>query len=139
MRRKTLAPLTLVVLGIAILIGCIPLPGGFKQRGDRPRPEASIGQLNSDKAIKVRGSTFGQVIDALGPPTMSSDDRRILVYTYEVNDISLFWPLCFWEGADPEFHQRYLLLRFDDAGRLQSFKTYKDLNDLHGDSSWTAL
>ena len=42
MRRKLFLPLALFAIGVSILIGCIPLPGNFKQRDQRPRPESLV-------------------------------------------------------------------------------------------------
>src|SRR5215213_2230832 len=131
MRQRTIAiPVLLIITGVCILIGCIPIPGNFKMRDGRPRPESQIGKLNSDKPLKIGGSTYPQVSDSLGPPALLSHDATVAVYSYDVNDVNLFWPLCFFMGSDQQYHERHLLLRFGSDGRLQSFKTYKDLSKL---------
>jgi hypothetical protein len=142
MGRKLAAPVLLVVTGICILIGCIPIPGNFKMPGDQPRPESQIGDLASDKPLKVRGATPSQVTEHLGPPALASRDGSIVVYSYMINDSSVFWPLCFFSSADrvtEQYNPRHLLLRFGPDARLQSFKTYKDLSQLRRDTSWTPL
>ena len=137
MQRKLIAPLLLLITGVYVLIGCIPIPGNFKKGGTQPRPESQIGALNSDKPIKLRGSTSGQVAELLGPPTMVSRDGGIAVYSYSINDVSIFWPLCF--ATDKQYSPRHLLLRFGPEGRLESFKTFKDLSKLNQEISWTPL
>jgi len=138
MRRKITIPMLLIATGVCILIGCIPIPGNFKQPDGRPRPEASIGKLNSDKPLKVGASSQAEVARVLGMPALSSADGTLLVYSYQVNDITTFWPICFFL-TEPSYHERHLLLRFGPEGRLQSFKTYKDMSQLRQDTSWTPL
>ena len=137
LRRKLLVPLILLIVGVYVLIGCIPIPGNFKKDGKQPRPESQIGELNSDKPIKIRGSTSEQVSAYLGQPTMVSRDGGIAVYSYMINDVTVLWPLCFY--GQKQFSDRHLLLRFGPEGRLESFKTFKDLSKLNREIQWAPL
>jgi hypothetical protein len=133
MRRKQLivVPSALLLAGVFALIGCIPMPGGFKQPDGKPRPEASIGKLNSDKPIRIGDSTYAQVTQTLGPPAMYSPGGAAAVYSYEVNDVNNLVELCFI--GQRGYSWRYLLLRFSADGKLESYKTYKDLARLQRD------
>jgi len=132
MKRAIILPALLLILGVYVLIGCIPMPGDFKQPDGRPRPEKFIGKLNSDMPIKLGGSTYGQVTGALGLPALASSDHSTAVYTYEINDVNNLANLCFL--GEHGWALRHLLLRFAPDGRLQSFKTYKNLDQLRHDA-----
>jgi hypothetical protein len=132
MKRAIILPALLLIVGVYVLIGCIPMPGDFKQPSGQPRPEKLIGTLNSGKPIKVGDSTYGEAIQILGPPAMASSDHSTAVYTYEINDVNNLANLCF--GGQRGWAPRHLLLRFAPDGRLQSFKTYKNLDQLRHDA-----
>jgi hypothetical protein len=132
MKRTIILPAFVLILGVYVLIGCIPLPGDFKQPSGQPRPEKLIGKLNSDKPIRIDGATYGQVTETLGLPALASSDHSTAVYTYEINDVNNLANLCFI--GEHGWALRHLLLRFAPDGRLQSFKTYKNLDQLRNDA-----
>ena len=55
-------------------------------------------------------------------------DRRAVGYGYSVRTGVVLYPLCFM--ADTNKESRVLVLRFDEAGALQSFKVYKDIQQV---------
>jgi hypothetical protein len=130
-------PMLLVGLGIYLLVGCIPVPGNFQQSSGFTRPEERIGSPDADRPLKVGSAGYEKVIRLLGPPTLDSTNHQAVVYSYQVNDISYVWPLCF--SIDPIYRDRHLLLRFNSDGILQSFKVYKDMQTLRRDVSYTEL
>jgi hypothetical protein len=131
MKRQLIVPAFLVMTGVLVLIGCIPLPGGYKQPDGQPRPEKHIGKLNSDKPVKIGASNLARVTEILGPPAMISPGREAVVYTYKINDVNVLSDLCFL--GQRSYARRQLLLRFGPDGTLQSFKTYKHLDQLRLD------
>ena len=131
MRRRVLRPTVLTAIGVAMLIGCIPLPGSYRPDNNKPRPEVHIGRERSDKPIRVNHATAERVILVLGEPSMRSADGRIIGYHYRVDVGHTVWPLCnndFFN--DSTYESRMLYLQFRDDGRLRRFKVVKDARAL---------
>jgi hypothetical protein len=134
--RRFLLPASLLGVGIYLLIGCIPLPGSFKPAGGKERPEKLIGRTDSQKPVTFGGSNWEQAAFYLGHPMFATQDRSATVHQYAVHTGTLWYPLCFWAGelgASKKYGSRYLLLRYNDQGKLRSFKVYKDLPQLRAD------
>jgi hypothetical protein len=129
-------PILLVGLGIYLLVGCIPIPGNF-QRRHVARPEEHIGKPGSGKPLIIGRDKYGFATEFLGQALLDSDDKRAAVYSYSVNDFSMISPLCFY--VSPQYHPRYLLLRFDDSGVLKSFKVYTHLDRIYDDTHGIVL
>lgn len=123
--RRALIPLGLLGIGVALLIGCIPIPGSYQPRDGGFRPEAHIGGPTSGEPIRLRRSTRDEVIRVIGTPHKATPDGRTFVYDYQVNTVTTVFPLCFM--ALPEYAWRYLRLDFNEAGELQRYKVYKSL------------
>ncbi|HEV2294191.1 MAG TPA: hypothetical protein VGR35_10060 [Tepidisphaeraceae bacterium] len=67
---------------------------------------------------------------------LAAKDRSATVHRYYVHTGTLWYPLCFWAGdisVSKKFGSRYLLLRYNDEGKLRAFKVYKDLRKLRED------
>jgi hypothetical protein len=115
---------TIIVVAVVLLIGCIPLPGLFNNADGGPRPESRIGKrVTSDKPLAVGRSTLQDVRRVLHAPRYESPDGRVIAYEYQVVAGYLLW--C---GFMPEelSSDRFLLLKFNDAGRLAGFDVYSD-------------
>ena len=116
----------LVLVGVLGLVGCIWIPGSYQRVDDQPRPETQIGAAGSDKPLRVSEATRAYVYRVLGPPTFESNDRRHVVYEYDVNNG--LWLLCF-VIPQPTQARRYLRLNFDEAGKLESYRVFKDADE----------
>lgn len=121
---KMSAAVALVLAGVVGLVGCVWLPGSYQRVDGEPRPEKQIGEAGSGKPLRIAEATRADVYRVLGPPTFESNDRRRLVYEYDVSNG--FWLLCF-VLPEPTNAKRYLRLNFDEAGRLESYRVFKDM------------
>ena len=114
--RRRLAPLLLIAVGGAVLLGCIPIPGRYNNfAGDR-RPEQKVGKAGSGAPIEIGTATRSRAVRVFGDPAYVSRDGRVYAFGYEVVSGYLVWPLCF--SADTLISSRYLGLRFDAHGVL---------------------
>jgi hypothetical protein len=123
--RRLALPAGVACVGMYLLIGCIPLPGDYRNAAGGPRPEARIGKAGDDRPIQLGRSTLDNVSSVLGRPRFMTPDGRAVGYGYSVRTGVVLYPLCFM--ADTNKESRVLVLRFDGAGALQSFKVYKDM------------
>jgi hypothetical protein len=123
--RRLLLPLILLGIGTYLLIGCIPIPGSHKPRGNQ-RPESYIGGATSSKPLRLGYSTLADVSGLLGQPRFVSVATGDAVYAYTVNTVTLIWPLCFY--ADPQYDARFLVVHFGSDGRLERYTVYKTLD-----------
>ena len=122
-RHGRLAPLLLIAVGGAVLLGCIPIPGPYTNAtGDR-RPEQKIGPAGSDAPIVLGRSDAARVVSVLGPPTLATGDERVLAFAYDVVDFYAVWPLCF--GVTRREVGRLLAARFDEDGVLSGYRVFK--------------
>jgi hypothetical protein len=123
---KLSAAVALVLAGVVGLVGCVWLPGSYQHVDDGPRPETQVGAADSGKPLRIADATRADVYRVLGPPTFESNDRRRFVYEYDVSTGT--WLLCF-VLPQPTEARRYLRLNFDEAGRLESYRVFKDRNE----------
>lgn len=134
--RRFLLPAALVGVAVYLLVGCIPLPGNYKPGNGRERPEKLIGQPNTQKPVRFGEAGWDQAVVYLGQPMLAANDRSATVHRYSVHTGTLWYPLCFWAGdisVSKKYGSRYLLLRYNDEGKLRAFKVYKDLGKLRAD------
>jgi hypothetical protein len=153
--RRRLLPVTLIVICIIVLIGCIPIPASRELQPDgTPRPEHLVGTGASDKiqlgkttlaeafiAISLSthkdydtGSFFGQAmnrghssqIESMGHWFASSDGRHFTC-EFEIRTTTWIYPLCFFAVADVE--QRYLTLDINERGVVTA--THSSANPPH--------
>jgi len=108
-------PALLALSGVAVLIGCIPIPV-YRTPDGKPRPESYVGNAGSSKAVQVGRSTLSDVVRVLGQPTEGQRGNTI-DYWYSINTI--IWFPCFIENEN-----RVLRLTFDDGGILRGYKVY---------------
>lgn len=121
--RRSAPPIVLSLLGLTLLIGCIPIPGTYRRmRGDGTRPEAHIGDERSNKPLKFMHATIADVVRVLGEPNDRTLDGKSLIYAYRVNDATTIYPLCFM--VYPASSPRYLKLDFDGSDTLLRYKIY---------------
>ena len=122
--RRRLAPLLLIAVGGAVLLGCIPFPGPYTNAtGDR-RPERKIGPAGSDAPIVLGRSDAARVVSVLGPPALATGDGRVLAFAYVVVDGYAVWPLCF--GVTRGEVGLLLAARFDEDGVLSEYRVFKE-------------
>jgi hypothetical protein len=128
-------PLLLTVIGILLLIGCIPIPGDYKLPDGATRPEERIGAPNSVAPIQLDRTTLTGMTPYLGSPNQVSVDRRVAIFNYQVVTGRFLWITCAKMGdvSEPTLAQRYLLVRFHPNGRLESFQVYKDPREFPDD------
>ena len=109
------------LLGIALLIGCIPVPV-FRPGGGRPRPEERIGGPSSDKPLRLGRSTREDVHRLLGQPR-DTPDTRTDVHAYYSTTVNWIYPLCF--ASVPSTSPRFVRLEYADDGVLRRYKMFK--------------
>ena len=122
--KRLALPIALVGVGTFALIGCIPLPGDFRNEDGGPRPEERIGKAGSERPLALGHSTLDRVVAVLGPWSEATADERVVSYRYRVRTGTLVLPLCFM--AETTTGYRHLVLRFGDSGALESFKVYRN-------------
>ena len=145
-RSKSIAtPLLLTALGVALLLGCIPIPATHQLQPDgKPRPEWTIGheikigethindamaELNRrvPKAYSWNNVLFGAVMSPAGDWTISPDKHSYALH-YSIRTATWIYPLCF--AAQPSIASRWLVLKVNDAGIVVGSKTVKTLKDV---------
>ena len=110
-------PLLLAFTGVAVLVGCIPIPV-YRRSDGRPRPESFIGRPGSSKPLQLGRSTREDVLRVLEhPPGAPVPQGDLIVYPYWINTIYWF-PCLHQEGT------RYLRMEFDERGILRRYKVY---------------
>lgn len=115
-------PVALSSLGIACLIGCIPIPAPRSPTAGRDA-SLDVGSEDSRRQLRVADATKPAVLKLLGEPYFTSDDGRSLAYAWSVRNGYAVWPLCF--QAFPINGDRTLVLRFDEHDVLRSYEALK--------------
>jgi hypothetical protein len=112
-RRRRLLPTALCLLGISLLIGCIPIPMKEKVTAgtDYRRVFGDHGQWLVDGQ-----TTREQIVKHLGPPQHNASDGEFFGYFLETNTGYWIQPLCF-QGVRAD-QLRILLLQFGKDGTL---------------------
>src|SRR5947208_929312 len=146
--RRIAMAATLFVIGVVLLIGCIPIPATWQEQSDgRPRPERAIGK-RTDDPVRLGYTHIEDAIMQLtrrvgGPPAFSgwlpvamapavhgpwrisqwsvSPNRRQFALYYSLRTGIQVWPLCFSITQDTE--SRWLTLQLDDRGVVVGTKT----------------
>ena len=117
---------SLAAVGVAVLIGCIPVPV-FRPSQGGPRPEEQIGAKSSGKPLRVGRSTRQDVDRILRAPqkTMSAPDADI--YAYSITTVRWIVPLCFYSYPDED--GRYIRLEYGADDVLRGYKVFKTFED----------
>lgn len=116
-RARITLPLLLGLAGVALLVGCVPIPV-FRRDGGEKRPESHIGPAGSHKPVQLGRATRDDVVRVLGRPETDAGSANALVYSYGINTI--FWFPCY-----RQFNDRHLRLEFGDDGSLRDYKVFK--------------
>ena len=111
-----------MVIGVMLLIGCIPLPAPYSPVKGRDASR-EVGKANSRKPIRIGATTGETVRQLLGTPYFTSDDGNALAYHWSVRNGVVVWPFCFY--AHPVNGERTLVLRFNKGGILSSCEVLK--------------
>lgn len=120
--RRALLPIVLIALGLYLLVGCIYIPM-FGRTTDGKNVRRAVGDANSRRPLRVSRASRDDVLRVLGPPYVAASDGSALAYTWRVQNGIAIWPFCFM--ADSIDGMRTLVLRFDQAGKLQSYNLMK--------------
>lgn len=117
-------PVVLAALGVAMLIGCFPVPWPRRVMTGRDfRPIVS----GKEHAALLRSDTSrAQIESVLGPPTLSKDDGHSVGYVLDVQEGSFIWPLCF--SGEPRWGSYLLRLHYDDRELLLDWKVEKRIS-----------
>jgi hypothetical protein len=121
-RHRLKTPLVLALLGVGLLIGCIPIPIYRK----REHPDAFIGAAGSSRPVKLGRTVrveLRPLLPMLGQPDPALSQGNALVFTYSVGTVWLA-PFCGVVEGD-----RYLRLEFDDQGVLRRYKVLDSRKD----------
>lgn len=105
--KKIILPMTLIVLGLCMLVGCLFVPT-FEMPSSRS--EIDFRKYVSDhtwsrKPIRPFHADRRSVEAILGPPSLISGDRRAIGYLFKVHSGVWLWPLC--GGGDPVDYTTY--------------------------------
>jgi hypothetical protein len=142
--RRAAIPLMLVVIGVAVLIGCIPIPATrqFQINGKR-RPEHTVG-TSEQSPVRVGYTHIDDAFIALSrqvtpdpylkswrPPALGiwsltfwsvSPDARRFAIQYQLRTGWLTFPLCFFYSESTS-EARWLTLDVDDRGVVTMINT----------------
>ena len=122
-RFRIVAPLVLLVTGLWLLEGCLFIPTFNKLKpGDR-NAAADVGEATAHRPLRVGTSTRDDVMRVLGPPAFARPDWSAIAYQWRVTNGIWVWPLCF--SAYSQEGKRMLIVEFDSAGMLRSFRVEK--------------
>src|SRR3954464_5503057 len=129
--RLLLLPLTLIVAGVVLAVGCIPMPMVPKRVSGSSAADF-VGSETSSKPVRPGSITREQVIALVGAPEPAlSNDGRTLIYRWQEQTGT--WLFCSprWlegSGSYEWYRTRQLVLSFDDAGVLRGyhFQTVKE-------------
>jgi hypothetical protein len=133
-------PILLIVAGVLLLIGCLPIPATRQlQPNLEPKPESAIGTtpdkpiqlgrtriddafIEISRRVQTRENIYQDWIDLPAVitkyPTVwlrywrVSDDGRQFAVQYQVRTMTYIWPLC----ATYETEPRYLILTVNSNG-----------------------
>jgi len=136
MIKRRIAPFLLLLAGMWLLIGCIYIPTFNRViKGEDPQKKVGYGQ--SKRPLRVLHSHRDQVVQLLGEP-LASADQRVLTYAWQVEKGVKIWPFCF--TAESVKSARTLVLRFDEDGTLRSFEVlHADFPSQLHNTNWTPL
>jgi hypothetical protein len=148
--RAASVPLLLVFGGIAVMIGCIPIPATRQFQPDgTPRPERAVGadpgkpvrvghtriddafiEMSRRVRMTMRGGWYSRVTSRTVPAWSIlnwrvSPDRRQFALEYSVRTTTWIMPFCF--QAEPKAETRWLILEVDSRGVVNRATTTKDL------------
>ena len=123
MLKKVLPPVLLVGVGAWLLVGCIYIPtfGPVVKGVDVSK---KVGEANSKKPVRRFEATRDDVIRLLGRPAFETLSGRDVVYWWRVRNGFVSYPQCLFFG-NSLYGDRALVLHFDDAGALQSYRVEK--------------
>jgi len=141
-------PLSLLILGVALLVGCITIPATRNLQPDlKRRPEHLIGD-SANRPVRIGQTSFADAYVKLTPAigTMVDDqawgstvtssrplsqwsilnwtatpDRRQFAITYQIRTATDVYPLCFMANARTE--NRWLVLSVNDGGVVTEANT----------------
>ena len=115
-------PVVLAALGVALLIGCFPVPWPRRVTAGRDFRPIISGKEHAG-LLRSGNTSRAQIESVLGPPTLSKDDGLTVGYVLDVQEGSFIWPLCFY--GEPQWGSYLLRLRYDDGGLLLDWKVEK--------------
>ena len=121
--KKALPPFALALLGVALLIGCIPVPT-FNKVVSGKDASRSIGAAGSKRPLVTGNATLRRVLDTLGPPAFVDPDGRRIAYRWRTLNNVTIWPLCAWVTRDE--NASTLVLRFGTSETLEHFELKRD-------------
>ena len=119
-RITLLLPMLVASMGVAVLMGCIPIPV-YRPLAGGPRPEERIGKPGSKKPLRLGHSTRQNVQAILGYPSRQFG-KNTDVYVYPIITFTLVMPCT--ESLDSA-EDRFLRLDYDEAGVLRRFQVLK--------------
>jgi hypothetical protein len=120
--KRVALPIALIVIGIALLEGCIYIPTFNMAVGGKDATK-SVGPAGSKKHLQPGMSTRQNVQRILGKPFFASTDGRYLVYSWKKQKGFLFYPLCFM--AAPEDDAFAMTIEFGGDGVMKGFDIEK--------------
>jgi hypothetical protein len=129
---RMITPIALAVLGVAILIGCIPVPVPERVLSGRDFRKAVSGMERAGGLLVW--ASRRQVESVLGKPNLQTNKGRTVGYLLHTRHGYYVWPLCFTAVPNEEWY--LLTIRYDESGNALTWdvKTRKSmiLNYEHG-------
>ena len=126
-RWSVALPIGLIALGGVMLSGCLVLPGDGDVQGRDPRE-----QVGEGRPVHT-GAARADVRATLGDPPLTAEGGSADVYTFSVRVRNIvFDPFCFahdpFAATDPEYDRRYLVVQYDDDGRVMWTRVFETLD-----------
>jgi hypothetical protein len=125
-RRSIIVSISLTLVGLWLLVGCIYIPGRDKLPAGARDPRPFVGKRDSNLPLKVGTSSREDVFQVLGQRDGGSLDGRTWEYHWEAQNGRWLLPLCF--TADPAWRRYVMRLEFGDDGRLKRFRVSHEVD-----------
>src|SRR5437868_6376068 len=95
--RSITAAVSLVVVGIVLLIGCIPIPASRQYQIDgRPRPERMVG-TDPNVPVQLGRTSFADAFIELSRHTRSIEMWGGLLYSVQQIEVPTEWSIGKWQ------------------------------------------
>lgn len=114
-------PLTLLIVGLFLLIGCIYIPTADKPTYPNAIDFRKLVGQSVDRPIRPGHVDRRTVLLILGKPWIMSKDGSAIAYTLDTQKGILFIPLCF-TAAPVTGPTYYIRLDFNSDGILQRYR-----------------
>jgi hypothetical protein len=127
--KRSLLPTFLVVIGLALIIGCFYLPSFEEPVSPKQTDFRDLVGENAGHPIRPGYVDRKTIVLLLGPPPLASSDGKSIGYLFGTHHGYWVWPLCF-AGQDAAHTEYGLRLDFRNDDVLREFKVVSEQANL---------